>query len=188
MADRYEHVRQRPRPGRASPLPAAVPRKFGIGTLLVVSAAYALLFGVLRFVNTPGFGTASIALFLTAVGIAQMIFGARAARTGSVIAGTIVFPVLAIANLLMVERNFSLRMLPDMGWSCVCLLIFGAICGYLGGTLVAGVFLAMELPDRIMRGFGDVPITTRDAAALDESPTGLNSTPLEAPSDSTPDA
>jgi hypothetical protein len=172
MEDQYHRVRRRLGHYREQPLPAAVPRKFGIGTLLVVSAAYAVLFGVLRGLNTPGLGIAGIALFLTAVGIGQMVFGQRAARIGSIVTGTLALPVVSIAMGFIAQPTFEPRMFPAIFASFMCMMIPGALCGYVGGVMVAGVFLAMETAERWIQNRANRSSTGGSEAPLQGAPRG----------------
>jgi hypothetical protein len=130
-------------------LPAAVPRRFGVGTLLVISAAYAALFGGLRAIGYPGVAIAAIAIFLTAAGLGQMIFGQRAARLGSMVAGAIMGPVIFLMEILMLNR---VHRADDLLAGLACWITTGGVFGYFAGTLVAGIFLVMDALNRLIHG------------------------------------
>jgi hypothetical protein len=119
-----------------------VPRRYDLATLLAVTMAYACLFGVLRIVMEPG-AVIWIAGFLTTVGISQAIlFGGRCPRAASVLAG-MGFMAATIAFVVMIEFQQVVQtderlLLLSIVFKFVLL---GAMLGYFGGVLVAGVFL-----------------------------------------------
>jgi hypothetical protein len=117
-----------------------VPRRFGVGTLLVVTLCYALLFGLLRMIGADGAASITIAGFLTAIGIGQIICGPARARIASTAIGAFGLP------LFIVVTELAAGEVPQFNVCCVPLS--GALLGYLGGVLVAGVFLLMRLADQ----------------------------------------
>jgi hypothetical protein len=118
-----------------------VPRRYDLATLLAVTMAYACLFGVLRIVMEPG-AVIWIAGFLTTVGISQAIlFGGRCPRAASVLAG-MGFMAATIGTLAVMEFQQIVQTGGRFLLSIVVIyVLLGAMLGYFGGVLVAGVFL-----------------------------------------------
>lgn len=119
--------------------PFGVPSRFGVGTLLVVTTAYGFLLSLLLAMNFDRRAIAWIVVFVSLVGVAQMLlFDSRRPRQASLLAGMVALPLLAMMSSF-VHDGYSL---PLSG--LVCLLWFGAPAGYLAGGVVAGVFLVMD--------------------------------------------
>jgi hypothetical protein len=124
---------------------AGVPRRFGVGTLLLITAMYAVLFSFLRLCDSPPEAFLLIAIFFTGVGLGQMLlFKGRNPRRASWLVGACLLPCMMVG----VELYNSFR--PPGGHLsgpeplpafCCCSVISGAIYGYLAGLLIAGVFL-----------------------------------------------
>ncbi len=133
-----------------APVPeiASVPRRYGPGTLLVVTTAYALLFSGFRVVGGDQAWWIGAAVFLTGIGIAQMIGGPANARPASMIAGVILLPMTVIV------AGISLGISPDQDslLALACSVILGVPAGYVGGVLVGGVFLVMRYADAAISG------------------------------------
>ena len=122
------------RPG--TPHEFSVPRRYDLATLMAVTMAYACLFGALRAWNAAPELVIWIAGFLTTVGAAQAIlFGGRSPRRASVFAG-MAFAAASYAVLMVIDTE---------GFTGFCFLIAASLCGamfgYFGGVIVAGVFL-----------------------------------------------
>ena len=141
-------------------LPASVPRKFGVGTLLVVSTAYAILFAILRAVDYPAAAVAIIGIFLTLVGVGQMICGQAAARWGSMAVGAVTTVIITIIVTVLDSGRSNPGVLVT---AIPCAAITGIVLGYLGGALVAGVFLITDWADRLIHR-KDVPPPEASAA------------------------
>jgi hypothetical protein len=123
---------QRARP--RTPREFSVPRRYDLATLMAVTMAYACLFGALRACGAHPAFVIWIAGFLTTIGAAQAIlFGGKSPRGASVLAGT-VYMAASCAVLMVIE-----------GFAEFCFLLAavlqGAMLGYFGGVIVAGVFL-----------------------------------------------
>jgi hypothetical protein len=123
---------------------AGVPRRFGIGTLLLITAMYAVLFAVLRVFHAPPFVFVEIAGFFTAVGLGQMfLFKGQRPRRASVIVGVGFYVAMSIFfwvdNRLLGRGVFVLFLI-----NLVEGLFFGALFGYLAGVMIAGVFLMSD--------------------------------------------
>jgi hypothetical protein len=137
-------------PAPAEPQPsrreAGVPRRFGIGVLLVITTMYAVLFGAMRACDCEPFIFALIAVFFTAVGAGQVIvFRGRRPRWASVVAGAATYPILLIWGAVHEALVYGAPDVPpDLCASMICGTATGAILGYIAGVLIAGVFLFID--------------------------------------------
>jgi hypothetical protein len=119
------------------------PRQFGIGTLLVITTMYAVLFAVMsRCAPVDFFVTA---LFFTTVGLGQMLlFKGKRPRRASIIVGACYLPCAFIVELV---RDQTLLLFADSIAGFVWFLMFvpvaGAGCGHMVGLLIAGVVLGI---------------------------------------------
>ncbi|HET6880094.1 MAG TPA: hypothetical protein VFI31_08060 [Pirellulales bacterium] len=82
--------------------PFGVPSRFGIGTLLVVTAAYALLLTLLRsLLDWDPRAIVWFVVFVSLVGAGQMLlFGSRRPRQASLITGAIALPAIVIMTFI----------------------------------------------------------------------------------------
>src|SRR4051812_16227030 len=122
---------------------ASVPRRYGPGTLMVVTAAYAILFAGFKALGADQAWWIGTAVFLTGIGIAQMISGPHGARRASAVAGAILLPLVVGGTVyaFYLSSNSSERWRHDEFMNVaglVCFAVLGAPFGYLGGTVVAG--------------------------------------------------
>jgi len=131
--------------GGELPHEAGVPRRFGMGVLLVITAMYAVLFGVMRGIGANPITFVLVTLFFTAVGTGQMLlFRGRQPRWASMVAGAAACPLLYLGGIIYYRLAFGLRTSPDICGGFTCGVIAGAIYGYLAGVLIAGVFLIAD--------------------------------------------
>ena len=139
----------------------SVPRRFGMGTIFVVTTLFAVLFGILTGVGAPGEFVLILAGFLAIIGFAQMLlFGGKRPRLASVVTGIVLTTLIGLTwmGILISEGRFSgLTDLLVVGL-VVCAVstfigfTFGLVFGYAGGGVVAGVFLIMDHVERLMYG------------------------------------
>jgi hypothetical protein len=123
--------------------PYGVPRRFGVGTLLIVTAAYGALLALLRALDWNRAAIAWFILFISLIGTGQMfLFGSRRPREASLLAGAISLPVIVILTFMFHSSGRE----PPTALACAIMsaLLFGAPAGYLAGGVVAGVFLIMD--------------------------------------------
>ena len=135
-----------PRPSRTVPRlaqqEAGVPRRFGVSVLLVITAMYAVLFGILQATNAPASSFFVIALFFTAIGLGQMfLFKGKRPRRASVLVGGCFFPCLVLLKIFSVHHRMWHA---ELLFGLVCSTLGGALLGYTGGGIVAGVFLVID--------------------------------------------
>lgn len=132
------------------------PRVFDLFTLMAVTLAFALLFALLRLLQ-PAFGgdlggiAFAISGFVTLTALAQMLlFKGNKPRLSSILAGPVVWLVVGITfSLIAAPRD---RVAASIG--VICSTFVGLPAGYLGGAMVAGVFL---LADQFRRRFMNSP-------------------------------
>ena len=142
-------------PLRPKPLPApvGVPRRFSIGTMMILTTAFAVLFGVLKTFGVPPIAFAAISIFIGGVGACQsLLFKGKRPRLASFVGGIIMFGLLAVVGLLVacfVDRPllslFYIMIL--MGVTTVLTAVIGGPLGYIVGCLVAAIFLVRKEPD-----------------------------------------
>jgi hypothetical protein len=129
-------------PQAPTPEVASVPRRYGPGTLLVITTAYALLFAGFKAIEADQVWWIGTAVFLTGIGIAQVIGGPKNARPASALAGAVLLPVI-----LATTAAYYNGMPADGGVGLLCAALFGGPLGYIGGVLVGGIFLLMGYAD-----------------------------------------
>lgn len=132
--------------------PFGVPRRFGIGTILVVTTAFAVLLSLLQTAGAPPGVVWFVIAFVSLVGLGQMLlFGAKRPRKASIVMGALGLPLMTFATLVL----FSPRGVRAEEAVCVTFTacIFGGGFGYLAGGVVAGVFLIM---DAVEQGLADL--------------------------------
>jgi hypothetical protein len=130
--------------------PAAAPRRFGMGTLVFVVVAASVFFAIAKQLDMPPPLSLLAGSFLSIIGGLQMLMN-RVPRAASVGAGAVLLPLTlaatwttsgAASHPLLAIRTGTF---PDIIFVGAHLAILGAACGYVGGTLVAGLFLVIEL-------------------------------------------
>jgi len=127
---------------RTLPPAAGVPRRFSLGRLMLITAFFAVLFGLLSWLDAPPILIVVVAVFITVVGLAQAIlFSGKKPRRASMVTGGAIFVLLMLllgADLVgWAWRND----LFTLGILLVFWAILGAGLGYAAGCLIAAVFL-----------------------------------------------
>jgi hypothetical protein len=121
------------------------PRVFDLFTLLAVTLAFALLFGAIRLIEpllllNTGEVIAWISFFLTGIAIAQLLlWSGKMPRLASVLAGPLLFLSIGVAIALAQRAPWQFAF-----GTMLCSIPFGVFAGYLGGAVVAGVFLLAD--------------------------------------------
>jgi hypothetical protein len=121
------------------------PRVFDLFTLLAITLAFALLFALIG-VLAPALEisamavTVAIGVFVSLIGLSQMwLFESNNPRVASLISGPF---ALAVVTWLPISRASGSY---DAVVGSICFGLFiGPIAGYLGGAVVAGVFLLAD--------------------------------------------
>ena len=134
------------------------PRRFGIGSILVVMAAASMLLAYLISWGVPGGVVLHIIGFTTLIGFAQSIlYKGSNPRLASIVGGLVLCPVyLAGVFIFIVITQPAGRLSGlDGGAGLLCTwmasFLFGPLFGYLSGGIVGGIFLVM---DRWEKNFG----------------------------------
>ena len=123
-----------------------VTRRFSVGTFMIMTAFFGVLFAVLKTLNTDPIAFCCIAVFFAGIGVAQMaLFGGTEPRKASWVAG---FPLGFLCGLgcTIAVRCFYVSDFPFafMFLYAIFFAIVGGPCGYLAGCLIAGIFLVRE--------------------------------------------
>jgi MFS family permease len=131
---------------------AGVPRRFGMGILMLLMTLSAVLFSVLRTVGAGVEVFVVISTMFAAVALGQIVlFGGRYPRAASIWVGACFFPLQAIALCLwmLFETGYRSSQSPAQlfllfGMLLLISIPIGAAFGYLSGGLVGGVFLILD--------------------------------------------
>ena len=117
--------------------------RFGIDTLLIITAMYAVLFGTLRALSFSAEAFVGTAMFFTVVGLGQtLLFRGQRPRRASMIVGCCFSVVLVIINAAVFQ---SLVLFRSMFVAILgATAIFGALYGCVAGLLISGVFLVLD--------------------------------------------
>ena len=130
------------------------PRRFGIGTLLIVTTAFAVAMAILTALGVPSVAVVVILTFVALVGVSQaVLFGGTKPRLASAIAGfgaLELFVLTAISLELLRDGRASAIGQEFCSGTCVC-AIYGPILGYATGGMVAGLFLVTDKIEQSMR-------------------------------------
>lgn len=138
-----------------------VPRRFAVGTALIITAMYSVLFAVMKSLGAHPLAMVIVAVFFTGVGAAQMfLFGGRRPRAASIIAGAVfcgAMPTVAFSIFWFSEGSSppGFHPIPIIGWllcPTISFAIIGVLLGYVAGCLTAGVFLILNRIDRALHG------------------------------------
>jgi hypothetical protein len=122
--------------------PFGVPRRFGIGTIMIITAAFGVLLSSLQALGAPPGVVWFVVIFVSLIGVGQMLlFGARQPRRASIIRGAVCLPLMTLTTLSLNGPRGPNREAPCAFCAAV---IFGGGFGYLAGGVVAGVFLVMD--------------------------------------------
>jgi MFS family permease len=126
-----------------------VPRRFGVGTLLVIVTMYAVLFTVLQKTDPAFF--VLVVVFVTIIGLSQAIlFKGHDPRLASMVTGMALGTLLPIVTsvVVLVVAIIHGDVTEGLGAAVFTIFLgvpvgagFGVVAGYLAGLLIAGVFL-----------------------------------------------
>ena len=121
-----------------------MPRQYGVGTMLVITAIYGVLFALLASLDAPPAAFVVPAVFLAGVGLAQMfLFGGRRPREASLLAGSFLCTAGAATGVVIMHVAGE----PGDGvllWTVVLTPALGAVCGYLVGAMIGAPFLVAK--------------------------------------------
>ena len=140
-----EQLESRPEmPRRRRPAePARVPRRFGVGGMLLLVTLYGLVFSLLRVTEADALAYLLIAGFLTMIAAGQMLlFGGKKPRLASFLTGGACGCALALPGMIFSLR-FGFDFVAALFYLAWTFLTYG-LFGYLVGCLLAGVFLVVS--------------------------------------------
>src|SRR5262245_38176562 len=132
-----------PSEGQASQRIYSFPRRFGLGTLLVITLVFGALSAYFRWLQWPGEVVLGALCFVGLIGAMQFAFD-RAPRHVSVLVGSLVFAAWPIIMRRLASPNFNRFDLFDIAFFSAICAIIGAVVGYFTGTLIGGIFLLMD--------------------------------------------
>lgn len=125
----------------------STPRRFDVTTIMVVTAAYAVLINVLRLFSVPSLEIVLFAGFVTLVGVGQaVLFRGKRPRLASILIGIVCGGLYCfVMPHWGIPFTVSRMMIPEV-WLMAGILgtIGGTITGYLSGASVGGVFCFSE--------------------------------------------
>ncbi len=163
MLINQRHPPTHPDPSRRR-RPFGVPRRYGISSLIAVTAGCAVLFSVMNCLGAPPTLMVVIAGYFALVAIGQaVLFGGQKPRQASMLVGSVAFFLGQLSFFMLVFRgSLALALTGGGSWVLIAALLIGSACGYLAGALVAGIFLIL---DRLQH--------RRDPPATDPPPPAL---------------
>jgi hypothetical protein len=125
----------------------SAPRRFGLGTLFLITLAFALLVTGMRLLGVHGAVTLAAIGFLALVGGMQMALD-RAPRQASMIAGALVVPatvlVLWVAGERVLLAGPGFLPLLELVFALACWSVAGGALGYLAGIMVGSAFMMAD--------------------------------------------
>jgi hypothetical protein len=161
---------------------ARVPRRFGVGVMLILMTAFAVLFAIMRTFGAPPGVFLIIAGLFFAVTVAQIVlFHGKKPRAASMLAGGVAFPLttIAVAVWMTQDRNADPAALANVLPPMICMsVIAGVPLGYLAGCVMAGVFLMQESFGRQRTPQVDIQLVPLTEADVDTLCTWLRHRPL----------
>ena len=135
--------------GLKSSQPAVcVPRRFSVGTMMILVTACAVLLGVLKSAGVPPLVFATVAVFIGGVGACQVLmFKGTDPRRASFYGGMITFGVLAVVAAMAAGCLADWEAaIACVFWGGILAFILGGPLGYAAGCLVAAIFLVRKEP------------------------------------------
>jgi hypothetical protein len=141
-----------------------VPRRFSIGTMMIFTAMFAVLFSVLKTLDVSPVVFVFISVFFAGVAACQAIlFKGKNPRTASIVGGSVLFYLMMV---VIYFSSFTSRTFPKNEFISLSrtflLLLAGAWAGYIAGILIAAVFLVRKEPDDAPPPPNEAEIASRD--------------------------
>jgi hypothetical protein len=126
------------------------PRRFGLGTLLVLTLAFGILTAFCRWQEWPDEIVLGVLLFFGLVSAAQFAFE-RAPREASVLTGSIVLAAALLAWRATHTSRLPWFMRLDISFFTAFGALAGGFVGYCTGTLVGSVFMFMAGANNMLK-------------------------------------
>ena len=132
---------------------ASVPRRFGVGVLLILVTAFAALFAAMRSLNFRPKVFGIFGLLFLGVTLGQIsLFKGRRPHLASLLVGGVLLPLefLIADHYVIFGIVYGLGNLPGFWGGAIRVLLallgvaIGALVGYLVGCIMAGVFFVQE--------------------------------------------
>lgn len=118
----------------------SVRRKLDLASLLVYTTGYAVLFALMSVYRLPALSFPMVAGFFTSIGLSQAwLFGGKAPRIASCLAGTLYSVLMALIFLATSSSSFV-----EIVRIIVLASILGLSIGYYSGACIAGVLLVID--------------------------------------------
>jgi hypothetical protein len=145
-----------------------MPKRFSMAIMMSWVTLFAMVFSLLKWLDTPPeiFGIVAVMMFL--VGIGQMwLFGGRYPRAASIWTGSVALSAevfilnIATGYFSPPDSGILLRMGMSVFWIILCFPL-GAFLGYLLGGLTAGIVLLLEYLEK-RKAEKEVPEAQSDA-------------------------
>ena len=134
-------------PGRPQ---VGVPRRFSIGTLMILVTAFAVLFSLMKTLDVHPAIFVWVSVFVAGVAACQvLLFQGKNPRKASFVGGYIVGGVIGVGTAVVagfVEQSAGTFVEALVFWFLFVALLGGPF-GYLAGCVVAGIFLAWKDQD-----------------------------------------
>ncbi len=126
------------------PHEAGVPNRFGVGTLLVISTMYAMLFAAWRLLGGSPQFLVWVTLFFSAVGLGQMLlYKGQRPRKASAVAGACAYSCMLLGYAAY--QQLTEHAIPGIFiFGLLHCVPVGALLGYLAGSLIASHFLLID--------------------------------------------
>jgi hypothetical protein len=127
----------------------SVPRRFSVGTMMILVTAFAVLLGILKSFGVPPEVFAAVAAFIAGVGACQvLLFKGQDPRRASFYGGMITSGVLAVVTALVAWlQTASVEFVIGFLFGGALLAaILGGPLGYAAGCLIAAIFLVRKEP------------------------------------------
>ena len=133
---------------RPPPRPqVGMPRQFGIGTLMILTAAFAVMFSLMKMLSADPAVFVGISIFVAGIAACQvLLYKGKNPRKASIIGGYVMGGLIFVG--VAIVGGFYRR---ELGWYYFdywlptlffTVLLLGGPFGYLAGCMVAGIFLA----------------------------------------------
>ncbi|MHB1036952.1 MAG: hypothetical protein ACYC35_20030 [Pirellulales bacterium] len=121
-----------------------VPRRFGIATMMIFTAIFAVLFAVLKALNFSPAGFAGVSIFIGGVAACQsLLFRGKAPRAASIVGGSILLCVIVTVARFADGLSFDSAEVVDL---YLGFLLLGGLLGYGVGVFIAAIFLIRKEP------------------------------------------
>jgi hypothetical protein len=144
-----------------------LPRRFGIGTAMLLTALFAVVFATMKTLDTPPALFAGIAVFVAGVAACQAILyrgknPRKASFVGGYLVGGAIWVAVAVCGIFVWHSKEIGAILAGL---FMTVALFGGPLGYLAGGVVAGIFLFWKEED-------DAPPETNDTQQPTDEGTG----------------